>query len=212
MTPTATRRILLDAAAEEFARHGLRGTRVHAIVRRAGVNERMIYHYFGSKDGLYRAVLADQWSGLATAWQHALQRASRLEPREGLKLAFSALFTHFAERHLVIPLAMHESMGGWKNLPHASLTDVPGEVRALYARGQREGVFRRDCSFDALYLTLMGALTSLWTVALRFSDMRTTRRRGPASRTRLAEHMIELVIDGARLVDTPHHKRTRRRT
>jgi hypothetical protein len=35
-------------------------------------------------------VLADQWSGLATAWQHALQRASRLEPREGLKLAFSA--------------------------------------------------------------------------------------------------------------------------
>jgi hypothetical protein len=72
------------------------------------------------------------------------------------------------ERPLVIPLAMHKSMSGWKNLPQASLAEVPGKVRALYARGQRDGVFRRDRSFETLYLTLMSALTSLLTVAPPF--------------------------------------------
>ncbi len=52
-----SRSALLVAAAEEFARRGLQGTRVQAIVKRAGVNERMIYHHFGNKEGLYRAVL-----------------------------------------------------------------------------------------------------------------------------------------------------------
>src|SRR5437867_1118573 len=77
MGPRDTRRVLLDAAAEQFAAHGVRGTRVHAIVKRSKVNERLIYHHFGSKDGLYRAVIADQWTDLAGAWRQTLTRASR---------------------------------------------------------------------------------------------------------------------------------------
>ena len=58
-----TRQVLLDAASEELARHGLRGARMHVIVERAGINERMIYHHFGSKVGLYEAVLAHHLRG-----------------------------------------------------------------------------------------------------------------------------------------------------
>ncbi|HEX9297254.1 MAG TPA: TetR/AcrR family transcriptional regulator [Polyangiaceae bacterium] len=195
--PRDTRRVLLDAAAEEFAKHGLQGTRVEAIVKRSGVNERMIYHHFGSKDGLYRAVLADQWMEMGSVWEHALTRASQLEPRRGLAVAFCAMFERFAARPLMVPLAIHESMSGWKALPEATLAQVPAEIRKLYARGQREGVFRSHCDFETLYLTLMGALTSLTVVAPRFSDMREQGRKDPAYLGRIAERMIDLVLDGA---------------
>jgi AcrR family transcriptional regulator len=52
-----TRETILLAAQDEFARKGLSGGRVDEIAGRARVNKRMIYHYFGSKQGLYLAAL-----------------------------------------------------------------------------------------------------------------------------------------------------------
>jgi AcrR family transcriptional regulator len=53
----ATRQRLLDAAAKEFAARGIAGARVDRIARAAQSNKAQIYHYFGSKDGLFDAVL-----------------------------------------------------------------------------------------------------------------------------------------------------------
>jgi len=53
----ATRRRILDAATTEFAAHGLAGGRTAHIVQIAGTSQRMIYAYFGNKDGLFGAAL-----------------------------------------------------------------------------------------------------------------------------------------------------------
>ena len=58
--PERTRKQILDAAATEFAAHGLAGARTSAIAVRAGVNQQLISYYFGGKEGLYRA-LSQQW-------------------------------------------------------------------------------------------------------------------------------------------------------
>jgi AcrR family transcriptional regulator len=60
--PEATRRRILSAALAEFASKGISGARVDRIAARAKTNKRMLYHYFGSKDGLYRAVLNQRLS------------------------------------------------------------------------------------------------------------------------------------------------------
>jgi AcrR family transcriptional regulator len=52
----ATRRRLLDAAAQEFAAYGIAGARVDRIADLAKSNKAQIYHYFGSKDALFDAV------------------------------------------------------------------------------------------------------------------------------------------------------------
>ena len=52
----ATRRRLLDAATREFAAYGIAGGRVDRIAAVARSNKAQIYHYFGSKDGLFDAV------------------------------------------------------------------------------------------------------------------------------------------------------------
>ncbi|HTH49325.1 MAG TPA: TetR/AcrR family transcriptional regulator [Candidatus Limnocylindria bacterium] len=55
--PQRTRELILVAALKEFSRNGFAGARVDAMARRARVNKRMLYHYFGSKAGLFQAVL-----------------------------------------------------------------------------------------------------------------------------------------------------------
>src|SRR5438876_11196114 len=64
-----TRRRILDAAKAEFARKGLGGARVDEIARRSRSNQRMIYHYFGSKELLFTAVLEAAYSDIRAAEQ-----------------------------------------------------------------------------------------------------------------------------------------------
>jgi AcrR family transcriptional regulator len=64
---------ILDAAAAEFAEHGFAGSRVDRIARLAGCNKQLLYHYFGSKEGLRHAVFR---RGL-------VERGERLRNMEG---------------------------------------------------------------------------------------------------------------------------------
>jgi AcrR family transcriptional regulator len=57
---TATRRRILDAAASEFAQVGLAGARMDRILAAADGNKARLYAYFGSKEGLFDAVIADR--------------------------------------------------------------------------------------------------------------------------------------------------------
>ena len=60
--PEATKERILAAAAEEFSAKGISGARVDAIADRARVNKRMLYYYFGSKEGLFREILRRELS------------------------------------------------------------------------------------------------------------------------------------------------------
>ncbi|MDR1443228.1 MAG: TetR/AcrR family transcriptional regulator [Bifidobacteriaceae bacterium] len=153
-----TRSLLLGAAAEEFAKHGLKGARVQAIVERAGVNERMVYHHFGSKDGLYRAVIDAERRALADSWQPTLERAVEMEPVEGLRTALAALFDLIVERPQLMAVRLHEGLSetGLSSPPDAG--DLPAAFRTIFERGQRQGLFYRDRSFEVAYGTMMGAL------------------------------------------------------
>ncbi|GAF81042.1 unnamed protein product [marine sediment metagenome] len=62
--PELTRRRLMEAATKLFAEKGRDGTSVDEICQASGVNCRMIYHYFGSKDGLYMAMLERVYGGI----------------------------------------------------------------------------------------------------------------------------------------------------
>ena len=55
--PERTRERILAAALREFSDKGFAGARVDGIARRARVNKRMLYHYFGNKESLFREIL-----------------------------------------------------------------------------------------------------------------------------------------------------------
>ena len=81
--PERTRAAILAAATAEFTAKGLTGARVDAIAKSAGANKRMIYHYFGDKDGLYLAVLEATYEAIRVAEQ-ALHLGDR-DPVEGMR-------------------------------------------------------------------------------------------------------------------------------
>jgi AcrR family transcriptional regulator len=63
--PIQTR--ILEAAAEEFARHGVGGARVARIAKAARANKERLYHYFGNKEELFAAVLDDAMCQIVAA-------------------------------------------------------------------------------------------------------------------------------------------------
>ena len=59
--PEGNRRNIIDVATREFAEKGLSGARVDAIAARTRTSKRMIYYYFGGKEGLYITVLEEAY-------------------------------------------------------------------------------------------------------------------------------------------------------
>lgn len=55
--PQETQRKIMQAALEEFSNNGFHGARIDRVVKAADVNKRMVYHYFGDKEGLFKALM-----------------------------------------------------------------------------------------------------------------------------------------------------------
>jgi AcrR family transcriptional regulator len=164
-----SRAVLLEAAAREFAKNGPKGTRVQDIVQAAGVNERMIYHHFGSKDGLYRAVMEDQRMRLGTAWWPILEKAATLEPHEGMRLALNGFFDVVLDMPQAAALLMHEALGDTPIAIPAGVTGLPEPVRSLYERGQADGTFPAEVSFEVAYAVAVSTLVAMCVFAPRFT-------------------------------------------
>ena len=62
--PDQTRRDIIEIATREFARLGLAGARIDRIADQTKTSKRMIYYYFGSKEGLYLTVLEEAYRNL----------------------------------------------------------------------------------------------------------------------------------------------------
>jgi AcrR family transcriptional regulator len=83
--PERSRTRILAAALKEFSAKGFAGARVDAIARRANINKRMLYHYFGDKEELFKAVLRFKVCQ-RNKWADALSG----EPEETLPFWFEA--------------------------------------------------------------------------------------------------------------------------
>jgi len=149
--PVRTRERILRAARREFVAKGFAGARVDAIARSAAVNKRMLYHYFGDKEALYRAVLRE---GIATNLD--LVAAAPADPDDLLPF----LFTRVLERVDGIRLMQWEALGAGERKPIAE-----EERRKAWVEGaerlrdaQRAGRLHQDLEAEYLVLALM-ALT-----------------------------------------------------
>ena len=81
--PERTRERILAGALREFSAHGFAGARVDRIARRSRINKRILYHYFGNKEGLFKAILSRKL-GERLAWAAETPR----DPGEGLVFWF----------------------------------------------------------------------------------------------------------------------------
>ena len=83
--PKRSRERILAAALKEFAAKGFAGARVDVIARRASINKRMLYHYFGNKKHLFREVSAPENGGAAGVGGKFVGRSGGNACRSGLR-------------------------------------------------------------------------------------------------------------------------------
>jgi AcrR family transcriptional regulator len=68
---------ILEVARDEFAAHGWAGTTIRAVARAADVDPALVYHYFGSKEGLLDAATnpPQKWlQNIAEVWKTPIDR------------------------------------------------------------------------------------------------------------------------------------------
>ncbi|MFD9734508.1 TetR/AcrR family transcriptional regulator [Umezawaea sp. NPDC059074] len=143
----ATRERLLDAAFREFAARGLAGARVDRIATAARANKQAVYAYFGSKDGLFDAVLADRFGELS--------ETVPFTPDDVPGYA-GALVDALAATPELLRLAR------WRSLERAEPTPGEIEVHLLRARQLRAALdLPDDRTASALFEIIVG-ICSAW--------------------------------------------------
>jgi AcrR family transcriptional regulator len=155
--PERTRAAILEAATEEFTSKGLTGARVDHIARRSGVNKRMIYYYFGDKEGLYLAVLEATYSAIRHA-EIGLHLDDR-DPVDGMCELVRFTWNYFIEHPEFLSLLANENMHQARYLKQSSKirdlhSPLIGMLSSLLARGAKERVFRDNVDPVQLYITI----------------------------------------------------------
>jgi AcrR family transcriptional regulator len=145
--PERTKIDILNAATEEFSKHGLNGARVDVIAARTQTAKRMIYYYFGSKDGLYLAVLERAYS-LIRAAERGLNLKG-LAPVAAVTRLVEFTFDYQEACVDFVRLVANENIhhGEFvkrsKVLGDLNVTILQG-LSDILRRGQAEAVFRPD--------------------------------------------------------------------
>ena len=155
--PDRTRAAILAAATEEFAAKGIGGARVDAIAQRAGANKRMLYHYFGDKEGLYIAVLENAYQQIRDA-ERSLDLGART-PEEGLREL--ALFTwrYFRAHPEFLSLLGTENLHKAAHVRKSTRiremqTHLQTELASVLRRGEDSGAFVVGNDPIQVYLTI----------------------------------------------------------
>ncbi|WP_426434603.1 TetR family transcriptional regulator [Bradyrhizobium genosp. P] len=152
-----TKESILRAATFEFCHKGLGGARVEAIAQRAKANMRLLYAYFGDKNGLYIAVLEDVYTEIRAAEQR-LNLDDR-EPVAAMRELINFTFTFFGEHQNYISLINNENLQRGRNLRKsrkiAELTQpLVASIENVLRHGVAAGLFRDDIDPIQLYVSI----------------------------------------------------------
>ena len=196
--PLGTRAAILTAATAEFTAKGLSGARVDAIAKAAGANKRMIYHYFGGKDGLYLAVLEATYEAIRVAEQ-ALHLGDR-DPVEGMRELVRFTWAYFIAHPEFLSLLGTENLNKAAYLKRSERirelhSPLVGMISGLLERGERERVFRAGVDPVQLYVTIAALgffyLSNRHTLSTIFGrDL-----SGPKNLAAREKHIVDVVLN-----------------
>jgi AcrR family transcriptional regulator len=152
-----TRAELLAVATEVFAEDGFSGARVDEIARRTRTTKRMIYYYFDSKEGLYRAVLESAYRSIRDA--EATIDVDHTDPVAAVRELAELTFDHHVGHDTFIKLVAIENVHRGEHIRKIeSVRTLAQPVRSqlddILERGRRAGLFRADADAVDVHLVI----------------------------------------------------------
>jgi AcrR family transcriptional regulator len=198
--PEKTRQDIIAVSTGEFAAKGLSGARIDEIAERTRTSKRMIYYYFGSKEGLYLAVLED-------AYRRIRQIESELDlehlpPEEALAELVRFTFDYQNANPDFIRLVMNENMHRGEFLKQSKIVqklNVPAidAVRRVYERGRAAGTFRDGIDPIDLHMSISALcffnVANRYTFSTIFGRDMTSARAVAARRQSIVDTIVRFV-------------------
>ena len=153
----ATRDSILRAATKVFAKHGFAGGRVEQISKAAKSYDRMIYYYFGSKEGLFIAVIEEMYRRFNEAEAKLVLDIAR--PVEALSKVIRFMWGYYQRNPEFITLLNTENLHRGKHISKSlrarefssPAVDVLGQV---LVSGAQQRLFRADVAARDVYLMI----------------------------------------------------------
>lgn len=157
LSAQATRESILRAAIRIFAAHGYDGGRIEQISRAAKSHDRMIYYYFGSKEGLFRAALGEIYRRFNEA-----ESALALDPGQpvaSLEAVVRFMWDYYRKHPEFIRLLNTENLLRGRHLAKGARmreysSPAIGILQGVLDAGRARGLFREDASARDVYLMI----------------------------------------------------------
>ncbi|MFM2240780.1 MAG: hypothetical protein RJA69_2154, partial [Pseudomonadota bacterium] len=195
--PERTMAGILEVALREFADKGLSGARIDAIAAATSTSKRMIYYYFGSKEGLYLAVLEESYRQMRRI--EGELTLDNLSPEEALRRLVEFTFDHHVTHEDYIRIVMNENIERGKFLAQSKIIqklNVPAisAIERIYVRGVASGVFRPG--LDAIDLHASISALAFFNVSNQYSFGQIFKRDMAASAVRAMRRasIVEMVV------------------
>jgi AcrR family transcriptional regulator len=195
--PEGTKRNIIEIAMQEFAENGLSGARIDEIAAKTKSSKRMIYYYFGDKEGLYLRVLEEAYSRVRAT--EATLDLNDLPPLQALEKLVGFTFDHHNSHEAFIRLVMIENIHHGEFLAKSQVIQklnvtAIDAVRELYDRGIREGTFR--AGLDPIELHWQISALCFFNVSNRATFSKIFRRDlgSKKSLASLREAVVEMIV------------------
>lgn len=199
----ATRRRLLDAAIDIFAEHGPQAATVDDICAKAGVNKRMVYHYFKDKSDLYRESLECIYDRFYTL---EVELGTMMLPAEQLLETLVRRYYQFLSGHpQFIRLISYENLNRGRAASKLHLegqkAPVVTALQLALDKGKTEGRFRQNIEVTDLLVSIFALcffyFSNHYTMSLFLGEQALNR----SSLERRIQHVVALLLEGISVHD-----------
>lgn len=195
--PVGTRRNILEVASKEFALNGLSGARIDEIAARTRSSKRMIYYYFGDKEGLYIHALENAYR-LVRDGETKLD-TDGLPPLEALRRLVEFTFDHHRQHEEFIRMVMIENIHHGQYLERSEVIREVNKtaidhIARIYHRGVSKGAFRPG--IDAVDLHWQVSALCFFNVSNRatFSKIFDRDLDDEATQARLRQNAVDTIL------------------
>ena len=188
---------IIDVATREFSEKGLAGARIDVIAEAMRTSKRMIYYYFGSKEGLYIAVLEEAYRRIRVI--EADLHLDDLAPEDALRKLVGFTVDYQLANPDFIRLVMTENihrgeyLAQSKSIHKLNVPAIAG-LRRVYDRGLAKGVFRSGLDMIDLHMSI--SALSFFNTANRHTFALIFKRDmdSPAALIARRDSIIEMVV------------------
>jgi TetR/AcrR family transcriptional regulator len=155
--PEKSRETIMAHATDEFVAKGYDGARVDSIAARCDVSKNLLYHYYGSKSGLFVAVIERMYETLRL--RHKDFEIDVSNPERGLEQLVARTFAVFWEHPEFISLLNTANLHKASHITNSvrirnRYSGLIATIAELLRTGAESGIFRRDIDPILLYIAL----------------------------------------------------------